>query len=1526
VHSLSLSLSLSVLCVDDSEDFSVAPSPVKRTTKRRLPLLTASDLQASLEQQQQVIEFFKRFNDSRRLSSFVRGYNRYRNCSCHSDPQQLHLLRDYQTPMQVLQSAELHEKQRNTKTEAAAQHVPNAEKHKQAVGLKDGKLLKKATIRHQFASVWLCLKCFNLLQGIGRSTYFKAKKLVVDADGSVMEAKKQLQERKEKKAKRQPVLTLATAAVLKARSRQLGGGNPNEMVGDEATTDMNECKARELADALRLEGWIDVSVRTVWRALALVPELKLRHAKAMGGCKWCRTIDYAMSHATSKAHMQQVMQSIASILNVQCPTDVHSDQWEVVSRRLLRELKGRHLARAALQSKEWESKVSRSVLQPDEYHVVSIDGLDKAKTKLPNVSRRYRVKDAAGTPVSFHVIGALSRSAPCPLFHFLHCLDAYPSSGNITAYVILLWVAFRRGILHSPQQLAPSIAFPVPLSEFPRHGGYATACRARRLDVGLDSAPDNKTAVVMRVMMLLVLLDVYEESYIYSKVVGHTRGDVDQTFAPVARELEWRDVFTLDELLQMLPGCWHPMEEDVELKAKQEIVKLHIKRAAAVKEKEEAEREGKQLHEASEQQHREAMITNEQIAAQLNVTRSTVNRVINFYQEQLEELGEGVSPDDLRLVEPSLLKSGQSSRVGRNRRPVNCLPPQAHFLHAIPDLESFLDSLDLFDDVLQGQFKKEESLRHEFKFYLDELTGHYMMAVRLFKDDIIDFSKLAVRNRSKAYAGATVAASAAVVDVDVDDGQWRDAVVMVRKEKAVKFRELVLCKDRSQLLSLSSGRSAAAAAAERIPDPIVIPPCRLRPKDQLLKDVSALAHNQLSEEHRQSWLRVIEASERAVNSCGEDCAECRRLMMGVISSRFIKMPRNQLAQLSLHASNSNNESVLKDVEIYKAKEKNAKKAKDAMIHHLRTVLSTPPLHAYHRFFVLCSQWLHFFPACERRSNAPPLLPANMTFAEESLLMQMLVPQVVAKNGAFVKKPVQLVDLPGELTLNRSFGPSVMKRGELQCGMLLCCLVGNLDSADSLSVVVGSVIRLEEKDADKSLQLHTSPVRIDAFTDTSAFIHKFVESKKTQTHSAATLYKSAALKPWTAILLSTSSTASNQQQQPARTSTRIQRYQQQQQRNQQQQQKLEMDSCVYLPEGYCFVAIEVENQLWIGLVGDNDWLHVNGDSQSSLNLFWYEPCGNPRRPKKAADAAVGQSTFRAMKTSEGGFSATKKVDKDKEVVGNIVAFFATGEDFSKDETGDMLLMLPKENDECNDDNVPLAAVATQWRLPSVKELEECRKEHLKGKKKSLQRRFTECLNKWFHPAVRERIEQRKRAEYEQRKKQQAEAMAAAFEEPIGSIAVSVTQASSSSSSSTAAASAAAAAASDLQMERRLYCILRGGWRPCNEAVESQIDVHYDAPLDRCVYWCLQENAVKATREHYQLTESFICSTLAYLQQMLPTSKFYVIADQAAEARKKRALAAAEKKLKRPAPAAAPGKAKKARKPESESEEEKKEENA
>lgn len=173
----------------------------------------------------------------------------------------------------------------------------------------------------------------------------------------------------------------------------------------------------------------------------------------------------------------------------------------------------------------------------DEVLYINIDGMDQAKTNIPNELSKAKGDDV-GMPLTAKLMGAVAYG------HGWWGHWSFPewaASSNVT--LTALCRMFRDIAGRDPSN-----------SEVP----VCSAALPRRLHLQMDNtAKDNKNHYLLGFCGMLLAEGVFDEVRVFFLPVGHTHSEIDQTFSLVSKALLREGAYSLPDLMSVAQGAWN---------------------------------------------------------------------------------------------------------------------------------------------------------------------------------------------------------------------------------------------------------------------------------------------------------------------------------------------------------------------------------------------------------------------------------------------------------------------------------------------------------------------------------------------------------------------------------------------------------------------------------------------------------------------------------------------------------------------------------------------------------------------------------------------------------------------------------------------------------------------------------------------------------------------------------------------------------------------------------------------------------
>ena len=203
----------------------------------------------------------------------------------------------------------------------------------------------------------------------------------------------------------------------------------------------------------------------------------------------------------------------------------------------LASLQNNHLAYVSRARGRMRERANFARQNPDAVLMINVDGMDQAKTNIPNES----VKDKGGSvgmPLCVRLMGAIAYGRG---WYGFWSVPQWGASSNLTLtaldYIIgdVLKEGRRRGLKGS--HLPP------------------------RLVIQMDNtAKDNKNHNLLGFASMLLSGGYFQEIEAHFLPVGHTHQEIDQSFSLVSKAIKQQGALDLEDLMAVAGGAWRDLE------------------------------------------------------------------------------------------------------------------------------------------------------------------------------------------------------------------------------------------------------------------------------------------------------------------------------------------------------------------------------------------------------------------------------------------------------------------------------------------------------------------------------------------------------------------------------------------------------------------------------------------------------------------------------------------------------------------------------------------------------------------------------------------------------------------------------------------------------------------------------------------------------------------------------------------------------------------------------------------------------
>ena len=248
-----------------------------------------------------------------------------------------------------------------------------------------------------------------------------------------------------------------------------------------------------------------------------------------------------------------------------------------------------HLRDMSDQRAEFESLKKRAMANPTDLWVITLDGMDQAKTQLPSRMRYSKDLDPLDR-MKVHVIGGFCFGGPVPVMGLLNYPDLRKDGSlSVTTLDHMINLQFRKlqadkdkkdkreqeaaeKLRKAAAEKLAAAAGPAPdtdgsSSSVYIEGGAAAAAAVgagapkysgvglqwpKRLHVTFDNAKGEcKNQFMFRYLGVLVMNSVFEHITVSNLLVGHTHDIVDQMFSVWARVLRFNNAETYEKMRKL---------------------------------------------------------------------------------------------------------------------------------------------------------------------------------------------------------------------------------------------------------------------------------------------------------------------------------------------------------------------------------------------------------------------------------------------------------------------------------------------------------------------------------------------------------------------------------------------------------------------------------------------------------------------------------------------------------------------------------------------------------------------------------------------------------------------------------------------------------------------------------------------------------------------------------------------------------------------------------------------------------------
>ena len=199
--------------------------------------------------------------------------------------------------------------------------------------------------------------------------------------------------------------------------------------------------------------------------------------------------------------------------------------------------KNEHLAYVSQARQRMGQRASFARENPDAVLMINVDGMDQAKTNIPNESLKDK-GGSVGQPLAVRLMGAIAYGRG---WYGFWSVPQWGASSNVTLtaldYIIsdVLKEGMRRGVQGS--HLPP------------------------RLVIQMDNtAKDNKNHNLLGFAGMLLSEGYFQEVEAHFLPVGHTHQEIDQSFSLVSKAIKQQGALDLEDLMVVAGRAWEDLE------------------------------------------------------------------------------------------------------------------------------------------------------------------------------------------------------------------------------------------------------------------------------------------------------------------------------------------------------------------------------------------------------------------------------------------------------------------------------------------------------------------------------------------------------------------------------------------------------------------------------------------------------------------------------------------------------------------------------------------------------------------------------------------------------------------------------------------------------------------------------------------------------------------------------------------------------------------------------------------------------
>ena len=173
----------------------------------------------------------------------------------------------------------------------------------------------------------------------------------------------------------------------------------------------------------------------------------------------------------------------------------------------------------------------------DEVLMVNVDGMDQAKTNIPNEPLKDKAT-ASGAPLPFRLMGAIAYARA---WYGFWTIPQWASTSNVTL------TALAR-IIQDAQVEGRARGLPAP---------HLPPRFVLQMD---NTAKDNKNHYLFGFAGMLLTEGYFTEVEAHFLPVGHTHQEIDQSFSLVSKAVGEKGALDLDDLVDVADGAWKRLD------------------------------------------------------------------------------------------------------------------------------------------------------------------------------------------------------------------------------------------------------------------------------------------------------------------------------------------------------------------------------------------------------------------------------------------------------------------------------------------------------------------------------------------------------------------------------------------------------------------------------------------------------------------------------------------------------------------------------------------------------------------------------------------------------------------------------------------------------------------------------------------------------------------------------------------------------------------------------------------------------